>query len=115
MRKSLLLLVCLWSHHFTLWFQVLTVIGNFCICSIAIGMLIEIIIIYWVQHRHYHSGIGNLVVLLIGGIPIAIPAVVSLIMSVGFRHLTQQVCEAVIDTTFWNCAFALKFLQKLFK
>ncbi|XP_059597303.1 ATPase 11, plasma membrane-type isoform X1 [Vitis vinifera] len=78
------------STHVGHYQQVLTVIGNFCICSIAIGMLIEIIIIYWVQHRHYHSGIGNLVVLLIGGIPIAIPAVVSLIMSVGFRHLTQQ-------------------------
>ncbi|CBI20766.3 unnamed protein product, partial [Vitis vinifera] len=52
---------------------VLTAIGNFCICSIAVGMIIEIIVMYPIQHRKYRDGIDNLLVLLIGGIPIAMP------------------------------------------
>ena len=78
-------------------------------------MVIEIIVIHWVQHRHYRSGIDNLLVLLIGGIPIAMPTVLSVTMAIGSHRLSKQVCEPAIDITFWNCAFALKFLQKLFK
>ncbi|KAF7140168.1 hypothetical protein RHSIM_Rhsim06G0128600 [Rhododendron simsii] len=33
--------------------QVLTSIGNFCICSIAVGMLLEIVVMYLIQHRSY--------------------------------------------------------------
>ncbi|KAF5469599.1 hypothetical protein F2P56_013661, partial [Juglans regia] len=51
--------------------KVLTAIGNFCICSIAVGMVIEIVVMYLIQHRAYREGIDNLLVLLIGGIPIA--------------------------------------------
>ncbi|KAL5071646.1 hypothetical protein RYX36_022533 [Vicia faba] len=40
--------------------MVLKSIGNFCICSIAVGMLAEIIVMYPIQHRKYHDGIGNL-------------------------------------------------------
>uniref|UniRef100_A0A2N9I218 P-type ATPase A domain-containing protein n=1 Tax=Fagus sylvatica TaxID=28930 RepID=A0A2N9I218_FAGSY len=47
--------------------KVLTAIGNFCICSIAAGMLIEIVVMYPIQHRPYREGIDNLLVLLIGG------------------------------------------------
>jgi len=46
--------------------MVLTSIGNFCICSIAVGMLIEIIVMYPIQQRAYRDGIDNLLVLLIG-------------------------------------------------
>ncbi|KAE8661383.1 Plasma membrane ATPase 1 [Hibiscus syriacus] len=46
--------------------KVLTAIGNFCICSIAVGMIIEIIVMYPIQHRKYRPGIDNLLVLLIG-------------------------------------------------
>ncbi|XP_039043806.1 uncharacterized protein LOC120183107 [Hibiscus syriacus] len=53
--------------------KVLTAIGNFCICSIAVGMITEIIVMYPIQHREYRPGIDNLLVLLIGGIPIAMP------------------------------------------
>ncbi|CAJ1975887.1 unnamed protein product [Sphenostylis stenocarpa] len=37
-----------------------TAIGNFCICSIAVGMLTEIIVMYPIQHRKYRDGIDNL-------------------------------------------------------
>ncbi|KAJ4718582.1 Plasma membrane ATPase [Melia azedarach] len=70
--------------------KVLTAIGNFCICSIAIGMVIEIIVMYPIQHRQYRSGIDNLLVLLIGGIPIAMPTVLSVTMAIGSHRLSQQ-------------------------
>ncbi|GMJ06099.1 H(+)-ATPase 11 [Hibiscus trionum] len=70
--------------------KVLTSIGNFCICSIAIGMLIELIVIYGGQQRAYRTGIDNLLVILIGGIPIAMPTVLSVTMAIGSHRLSQQ-------------------------
>ncbi|KAK8641734.1 hypothetical protein V6N13_011112 [Hibiscus sabdariffa] len=70
--------------------KVLTAIGNFCICSIAVGMFIEIIVMYPIQHRRYRDGIDNLLVLLIGGIPIAMPTVLSVTMAIGSHRLSQQ-------------------------
>ncbi|GMJ11133.1 H(+)-ATPase 5 [Hibiscus trionum] len=70
--------------------QVLTAIGNFCICSIAVGIIIEIIVMYPIQHRKYRDGIDNLLVLLIGGIPIAMPTVLSVTMAIGSHRLSQQ-------------------------
>ncbi|CAL9158972.1 unnamed protein product [Musa hybrid cultivar] len=70
--------------------KVLTAIGNFCICSIAMGMIIEIIVMYPVQHRRYRDGIDNLLVLLIGGIPIAMPTVLSVTMAIGSHRLSEQ-------------------------
>uniref|UniRef100_A0A0D3FBM0 Plasma membrane ATPase n=1 Tax=Oryza barthii TaxID=65489 RepID=A0A0D3FBM0_9ORYZ len=73
--------------HFQL---VLTAIGNFCIISIGVGMIIEIIVMYPIQHRAYRDGIDNLLVLLIGGIPIAMPTVLSVTMAIGSHRLSQQ-------------------------
>ncbi|KAG2319796.1 hypothetical protein Bca52824_013009 [Brassica carinata] len=70
--------------------QVLTSIGNFCICSIAVGMLLEIIVMFPIQHRPYRVGINNLLVLLIGGIPIAMPTVLSVTLAIGSHRLSQQ-------------------------
>ncbi|CAK9317399.1 unnamed protein product [Citrullus colocynthis] len=70
--------------------KVLTAIGNFCICSIAIGIIIEIIVMYPIQHRAYRDGIDNLLVLLIGGIPIAMPTVLSVTMAIGSHRLSKQ-------------------------
>ncbi|MBA0695822.1 hypothetical protein Goari_002421 [Gossypium aridum] len=70
--------------------QVLTAIGNFCICSIGVGMLIEIVVMYPIQQRRYRDGIDNLLVLLIGGIPIAMPTVLSVTMAIGSHRLSQQ-------------------------
>ncbi|XP_024371153.1 plasma membrane ATPase [Physcomitrium patens] len=70
--------------------KVLKSIGNFCIVSIAIGIVIEIIVMYPIQHRKYRDGINNLLVLLIGGIPIAMPTVLSVTMAIGSHRLSQQ-------------------------
>jgi hypothetical protein len=97
-----LYLICMYSGPncqckplliFVTWLvQVLTSIGNFCICSIAVGMFVEIIVMYPIQHRAYRPGIDNLLVLLIGGIPIAMPTVLSVTMAIGSHRLSQQVC-----------------------
>ncbi|KAJ0827461.1 putative P-type H(+)-exporting transporter [Helianthus annuus] len=71
--------------------KVLTAIGNVCIYSIAVGMVIEIIIMFPIQDRQYRPGIDNLLVLLIGGIPIAMPTVVSVTMAIGSHRLARQV------------------------
>ncbi|XP_034699186.1 ATPase 8, plasma membrane-type [Vitis riparia] len=70
--------------------KVLTAIGNFCICSIAMGMLVEIVVMYPIQQRKYREGIDNLLVLLIGGIPIAMPTVLSVTMAIGSHRLSEQ-------------------------
>ncbi|KAJ7951416.1 Plasma membrane ATPase [Quillaja saponaria] len=70
--------------------KVLTSIGNFCIFSIAVGMILEIIVMFPVQHRSYRDGINNLLVLLIGGIPIAMPTVLSVTLAIGSHQLSQQ-------------------------
>ncbi|GLU01148.1 hypothetical protein SLE2022_184720 [Rubroshorea leprosula] len=70
--------------------KVLTAIGNFCICSIFIVLFIEAVVMYGIQHRNYRDGIDNLLVLLIGGTPIAMPTVLSATMSIGSQRLSQQ-------------------------
>lgn len=89
-------IICLNDYKFKIlhllsFFQVLTSIGNFCICSIAIGMILEIIVMFPIQHRSYRDGINNLLVLLIGGIPIAMPTVLSVTLAIGSHRLSQQV------------------------
>lgn len=78
------------THQVGHFQKVLTSIGNFCICSIALGMFIEIIVMYPIQRRKYRDGIDNLLVLLIGGIPIAMPTVLSVTMAIGSHKLSQQ-------------------------
>ncbi|KAJ8526734.1 hypothetical protein K7X08_029211 [Anisodus acutangulus] len=70
--------------------KVLTSIGNFCICSIATGMIIELIVIFGGQHRPPREAVDSLLVLLIGGIPIAMPTVLSVTMAIGSHRLSQQ-------------------------
>lgn len=76
--------------HFDAFVQVLTAIGNFCICSIAVGILVEVVVMYPIQKRKYRDGIDNLLVLLIGGIPIAMPTVLSVTMAIGSHRLSEQ-------------------------
>ncbi|GMH15870.1 hypothetical protein Nepgr_017711 [Nepenthes gracilis] len=80
-----------WSLWPLLWFpKVLTAIGNFYIYSIIERMLVGIIGMYPTQHRAYRDGIDNLLVLLVGGIPIARLTVLSVTMTIEFHHLTEQ-------------------------
>jgi H+-transporting ATPase len=70
--------------------KVLKAIGNFCIATIAIGIAVEVLVMYAIQRRAYRDGIDNLLVLLIGGIPIAMPTVLSVTMAIGSHRLATQ-------------------------
>ncbi|KAL6660871.1 hypothetical protein ACP70R_000255 [Stipagrostis hirtigluma subsp. patula] len=70
--------------------KVLKAIGNFCIAAIAVGIVVEVIVMYPIQYRRYLDGIDNLLVLLIGGIPIAMPTVLSVTMAIGSHRLSLQ-------------------------
>ncbi|GMH27039.1 hypothetical protein Nepgr_028882 [Nepenthes gracilis] len=81
-----------------LWFQkVLTAISHFYIYSIIERMLVGIIGMYPTQHRAYLRdgnifviSFDNLLVLPVEGIPIAMPTVLSVTMTIEFHHLTEQ-------------------------
>ena len=59
---------------------------------------------YPIQHWKYRPGIDNLLVLLIGGIPIAMPTVLSVTMAIGSHRLAEQVgyngCHSFIASNF---------------
>ncbi|KAJ1730301.1 ATPase 4, plasma membrane-type, partial [Coemansia biformis] len=70
--------------------QVLAKIGNFCICSIAIFLVAEIFVMFPGYRFRYRRGINNLLVLLIGGIPIAMPTVLSVTLAIGAKQLAEH-------------------------
>ncbi|KAI7830888.1 hypothetical protein BX661DRAFT_209696 [Kickxella alabastrina] len=70
--------------------QVLAQIGNFCICSIAIFLVAEIFVMYAGFRFRYRRGMNNLLVLLIGGIPIAMPTVLSVTLAIGAKQLAEH-------------------------
>lgn len=72
-------------------------------------MFVEIIVMYPIQHRAYRPGIDNLLVLLIGGIPIAMPTVLSVTMAIGSHRLAQQVCESHLSLCFVLCHMSDRF------
>ena len=59
----------------------------FYICSIVVGIIIEITVTYLIQNRKYRDGIDNLLVLLIGGIPIVVLAALSATMAIDSHML----------------------------
>ncbi|KAG0039102.1 plasma membrane H+-ATPase [Podila clonocystis] len=69
---------------------VLGQIGKFCIVSIAIFLIIEVIVMYAGFKYDYRRGINNVLVLLIGGIPIAMPTVLSVTLAIGARQLAEH-------------------------
>ncbi|KAI8452365.1 plasma membrane ATPase 1 [Phakopsora pachyrhizi] len=68
---------------------VLSKIGGFCLVSIGISIVLELIVLYGVFHYSYRRGLDNLLVLLIGGIPIAMPTVLSVTLAVGAQQLAK--------------------------
>ncbi|KAF8950897.1 plasma membrane H+-ATPase [Podila verticillata] len=69
---------------------VLGQIGRFCIVSIAFFLIIEVIVMYAGFKYDYRRGINNVLVLLIGGIPIAMPTVLSVTLAIGARQLAEH-------------------------
>ncbi|CAF3927872.1 unnamed protein product [Rotaria sp. Silwood2] len=69
---------------------ILAKIGNFCIIGITIFIIAEILVMYAGFRYNYRRGINNLLVLLIGGIPIAMPTVLSVTLAIGAKQLSEH-------------------------
>ncbi|KAI9634834.1 plasma membrane H+ ATPase [Dioszegia hungarica] len=70
--------------------MVLAQIGSFCLVSIGTFVLLEILVLYADYRYSYRRGLNNILVLLIGGIPIAMPTVLSVTLAVGAQQLAKH-------------------------
>ncbi|KAJ3564363.1 hypothetical protein NP233_g8341 [Leucocoprinus birnbaumii] len=64
-------------------------IGSFCLVFVGIFILAEILVLYVGFHYDYRRGLTNILVLLIGGIPITMPTFLSIALSIGAGQLTK--------------------------
>ncbi|KAF8954772.1 hypothetical protein BDZ97DRAFT_1970423 [Flammula alnicola] len=69
--------------------KILAQIGSFCLVTIGIFVLAEIFVLYAGFRYNYRRGLDNILVLLIGGIPIAMPTVLSVTLAVGAQQLAK--------------------------
>jgi H+-transporting ATPase len=67
--------------------KILAQIGSFCLCVIGLFVVLEILVLYAAFRYSYRHGLDNILVLLIGGIPIAMPTVLSVTLAVGAQQL----------------------------
>ncbi|GJJ15038.1 hypothetical protein Clacol_009312 [Clathrus columnatus] len=70
--------------------KILAQIGSFCLVAIGIFVIAEIVVLYPAFHYSYRRGLDNILVLLIGGIPIAMPTVLSVTLAVGAQQLAKH-------------------------
>ncbi|KZT24844.1 plasma-membrane proton-e [Neolentinus lepideus HHB14362 ss-1] len=70
--------------------KILAQIGSFCLVSIGIFVLAEIFVLYAGFRYNYRRGLDDILVLLIGGIPIAMPTVLSVTLAVGAQQLAKH-------------------------
>ncbi|THG96573.1 hypothetical protein EW026_g5285 [Hermanssonia centrifuga] len=69
--------------------KILAQIGSFCLIVIGTFIIAEIFCLYAGFRYHYRRGINDILVLLIGGIPIAMPTVLSVTLAVGAQQLAK--------------------------
>ncbi|KAI0337386.1 plasma-membrane proton-e [Trametopsis cervina] len=69
--------------------KILAQIGSFCLCVIGTFIVAELFCLYAGFRYHYRRGINDILVLLIGGIPIAMPTVLSVTLAVGAQQLAK--------------------------
>ena len=69
--------------------KILAQIGSFCLVTIGIFVLAEIFVLYAGFRYQYRRGLDDILVLLIGGIPIAMPTVLSVTLAVGAQQLAK--------------------------
>ncbi|TFK70167.1 plasma membrane H+-transporting ATPase [Pluteus cervinus] len=70
--------------------KILAQIGSFCLVCIGIFVIAEIVVLYPAFKYTYRRGLDNILVLLIGGIPIAMPTVLSVTLAVGAQQLAKH-------------------------
>ena len=69
--------------------KILAQIGSFCLVTIGIIVIAEVFVLYAGFRYRYRAGLDNILVLLIGGIPIAMPTVLSVTLAVGAQQLAK--------------------------
>ncbi|KAJ3503464.1 hypothetical protein NLJ89_g8419 [Agrocybe chaxingu] len=69
--------------------KILAQIGSFCLVTIGIFVVAEIFVLYAGFRFQYRRGLNAILVLLIGGIPIAMPTVLSVTLAVGATQLAK--------------------------
>ena len=69
--------------------KILAQIGSFCLFTVGIFVEAEIFILYAGFGYQYQRGLNKILVLLIGGIPIAMPTVLSVTLTVGATQLAK--------------------------
>ena len=69
--------------------KILAQIGAFCLVTIGIFVIAEIFVLYAGFRYRYRRGLNNILVLLIGGIPIAMPTVLSVTLAVGATQMAK--------------------------
>jgi H+-transporting ATPase len=74
--------------------QVLTQIGLFCMSYISVWIVILCGVLYGQDRFAYRRGIDMVLVVLIGGVPIAMPTVLSVTMAIGVHELAKE--QAVV-------------------
>jgi H+-transporting ATPase len=79
--------------------MVLSQVGWFCIGIIALGVIIELAIQFGVRHKPCVGTncptVGNILVLIVGGIPVAMPTVLSVTLAIGAHQLAQK--DAIVS------------------
>ncbi|CAF1285273.1 unnamed protein product [Rotaria sordida] len=65
-------------------------IGMFCICWIAVFIIAQILVMYVGFRYEYRRGMNNLIVALVGGVPTAMPTVLTVTLALGARQLSKQ-------------------------
>ena len=70
--------------------KILAQIGSFCLVSISIFVITEIFVLYAGFRYSYCRSLNNILVLLIGGIPIAMPTMLSVTLTVSAQQLAKH-------------------------
>ncbi|KAJ7273941.1 hypothetical protein C8J57DRAFT_1128045 [Mycena rebaudengoi] len=70
--------------------EILGQIGSFCLVTIGIFVVAEILVLYVGFKYSYRQDLDNILVLLIGGIPIAMPTVLTVTLAIGAQQLAEH-------------------------
>jgi H+-transporting ATPase len=79
--------------------QILSQVGWFCIALIAAGFVIELAVQFGARRKPCSNGncetLSNALVLIVGGIPVAMPTVLSVTLAIGAHQLAQK--DAIVS------------------
>ena len=70
--------------------EILGKIGTFCMSVIGVFLIVTLIVQYAAYRYPYRIGINNILTLLIGGVPIAMPTVLSVTLAIGATQLSKK-------------------------